>query len=446
MPVSTSTRDATLAVRAGLGPDPSTGSILTPIVQSTTYVHEAVGSHRGHTYSRASNPTVDALERSLGALEAGRVDGALPAVCFSSGLAAETTLFLSLLKSGDEVLVSEVVYGGTVRLLQQVLSGLGIVARFIDTSRPDLVAAAISPRTRLVFIETPANPTLGLSDIRAIAAITHDAGSLLAVDNTFLTPVLQRPLALGADIAVYSTTKHIEGHNAAIGGALTARDPALLDRFRFTRKTLGTIQAPFDAWLTLRGLKTLPLRIREHSRAAQRVAAHLESHGAIERVFYPGLASFPQHALARRQHLRAGADEPLHGGVVSFEVKGGVEAGTRVLNALRLVSLAESLGAVESLVTHPVTMTHGDVPIEQRAAAGITDGLIRLSVGLEDVSDIIADLDQALAAASASPPMSGSSGGAGLRGQSPRTSAESFVTHTSTTTATTTPAQEPALV
>ena len=398
--------DATVAIHGGPEPDPTTGSILTPIVQSATYVQQAVGVHKGHTYSRASNPTVDALERAIGALEAGRTREALPAVCCSSGLAAETTLFLSLLKSGDEVIVSDVVYGGTVRLLQQVLAGLGVVARFIDTSRPELVAAALSPRTKLVFIETPANPTLKLTDIAAIAAITKSAGILLAVDNTFLTPVIQRPLDLGADICIYSTTKHIEGHNATIGGALTARDPALLDRFRFIRKTLGTIQAPFEAWLTLRGLKTLPLRLREHSRIALVVAKYLQSHSAVERVIYPGLESFPQKELARRQHICGDTRESIHGGILAFEVHGGVDAGVKLLNALKLISLAESLGAVESLITHPVSMTHGDVPIEQRTAVGITDGLIRLSVGLEHPLDIIADLEQALTVASASLPTS----------------------------------------
>lgn len=391
--------DATLAVRAGLEHDPASGAILTPIVQSATYVQHTLGSHRGHTYSRAGNPTVDALERAIGALEAGRHRPTLPAVCFSSGLSAETTLFLTLLRAGDEVVVSDAVYGGTVRLLRRVLSGLGIAARFVDTSRPEVLAAAVSPRTRLVFVETPANPTLKLTDIAAAARIAHAAGALLAVDNTFLTPVLQRPLDLGADVAVYSTTKHIEGHNATIGGAVTARDPELLDRLRFTRKTLGTIQSPFEAWLTLRGLKTLPLRIREHSRAAARIAEFLRNHPGVERVFYPGLDTFPQRELAERQHARDERGDSLHGGVLSFEVRGGEPAGVRTLNALRLVSIAESLGAVESLVTHPLTMTHGDVPADQRAAAGITDGLVRLSVGLEDPDDLLADLDQALALA-----------------------------------------------
>ena len=379
--------DSTRAVHAGQSPDPSTGAILTPIFQTTTYVQQAVGVHKGHTYSRASNPTVSVLEACLGELE-----DAPPSVCFSTGLAAETALFLALLRSGDHVVVSEVCYGGTVRLLREVLSGLGIGASFVDTTRPAAVAAALTPRSRLVFVETPANPTLALADIAALAAVTRRAGIPLAVDNTFLTPVLQRPLDLGADVSVYSTTKHIEGHNSTVGGALTSRDETLLERLRFIRKSVGSIQSPFESWLTLRGIKTLPLRLRQHSTHAQEVAGWLESHPRVTRVLYPGLPSFPQHELAVRQQRG-------HGGVLAFEVEGGLRAGTALMNAVRLCALAESLGAVETLITHPASMTHGDVPREQRERAGVTDGLVRLSVGLEDPADIIADLEQAIAAA-----------------------------------------------
>ena len=379
--------DSTRAVHAGQSPDPSTGAILTPIFQTTTYVQQAVGVHKGHTYSRASNPTVSVLEACLGELEE-----APPSVCFSTGLAAETALFLALLRSGDHVVVSEVCYGGTVRLLREVLSGLGIGASFVDTTRPAAVAAALTPRSRLVFVETPANPTLALADIAALAAVTRRAGIPLAVDNTFLTPVLQRPLDLGADVSVYSTTKHIEGHNSTVGGALTSRDGALLERLRFVRKSVGSIQSPFESWLTLRGIKTLPLRLRQHSTHAQEVAGWLESHPRVTRVLYPGLPSFPQHELAVRQQRG-------HGGVLAFEVEGGLRAGTALMNAVRLCALAESLGAVETLITHPASMTHGDVPREQRERAGVTNGLVRLSVGLEDPADIIADLEQAIAAA-----------------------------------------------
>lgn len=374
----------TRAIHAGLEPDPTTGSILTPIVQTTTYVQEAVGQHKGFTYTRAANPTVSALERCLGDL-----DDAPPAVAFGSGLAAETTLFLSLLKAGDHVVLSDVVYGGTVRLFRNVLNNLGIESTFVDTSRAANVVPALRPNTRLVFIETPANPTLKLTDIAAVARITKAAGVPLAVDNTFLTPALQRCFDLGADITVYSTTKHIEGHNAAIGGSLATRDENLLERFRFIRKTLGCIAAPFDSWLTLRGLKTLPLRIRQHTEHATEVARWLESHPRVARVAYPGLDSFPQAELARRQHLG-------HGGLVSFEVIGGTPAGIAVMNNVQLCSLAESLGAVETLITHPASMTHGDIPQAERERLGISDGLIRLSVGLESPKDIIADLGRAL--------------------------------------------------
>lgn len=378
---------STKAVRAGRSPDPSTGAILTPITQSTTYVQQAVGVHHGHTYSRASNPTVSALETCLGALE-----DAPPSVCFSSGLAAETALFLALLRAGDHVVVSDVVYGGTVRVLRELFAGLGVESTFVDAADPSDVRRAIRATTRLLFIESPGNPTLKLTDIAAIAAIAREADLPLAVDNTFLTPVLQRPLDLGATISLYSTTKYIEGHNATIGGAITTRDVPLLERLRFVRKSVGSIQSPFEAWLTLQGLKTLPLRIRRHSDSAQEIARWLSSHPAVTRVLYPGLRSHPQHDLARRQHA-----ENRHSGIVSFEVRGGVEAGISVINAVRLCSLAENLGAAESLITHPASMTHADVPREQRESIGLTDGLIRLSVGLESPDDIIADLEQALA-------------------------------------------------
>ena len=373
----------TRAIHGGLEPDPVTGAILTPIHQTTTYVQDAIGIDRGHTYSRASNPTVSALERAIGALEdAG-------AIAFRTGMAATTTLLLSELSAGDHVVVSDVVYGGTVRLIREVLARLGVTASFVDTSDAAGVAGALRPETRLVFVETPANPTLKLSDIQAISEITRDAGIPLAVDNTFLTAVLQPALDLGADVAVYSTTKYIEGHNATVGGAITSRDTTLLARLARARKTLGGIQAPQDAWLTLRGLKTLPLRLQRHTENATIVARWLDADPRIARVHFPGLPSFPQYELAQRQHV-------AHGGLIAFEVRGGTPAALAALNAFELCALAESLGAVETLVTHPVTMTHGDVPREQREAAGITDGLIRLSVGLEHPGDIIADIDRAL--------------------------------------------------
>jgi cystathionine beta-lyase/cystathionine gamma-synthase len=379
-----------LAIHGGVSPDAAFGAILTPIYQSTTYVQEAVGVHKGFTYSRAANPTVDALERALGALE-----DTPPAVCFATGMAAITTLFLSILKSGDHAVISDFVYGGTVRLFQQLLGGLGIDYTFVDASRPELVDQAITPRTKIVFIETPGNPTLKLVDIAAIAEVAHRHGVKLAVDNTFLTPVLQPIFDLGADISVLSTTKYIEGHNSTVGGSLATRDEKLLERVRLIRKTTGCIQSPQEAWLTLRGLKTLPSRIRQHSENALVVAQWLEAHPAVAHVSYPGLPSFPQRELAARQHI-------AHGGMLAFEIKAGAEAAITLMNSVKLCSLAENLGAVETLITHPVSMTHADVPAEKRLEIGITDGLIRLSVGLEAPEDIIADLEQALATATES--------------------------------------------
>ncbi len=377
---------ATTAVRGGVSPDPATGAVLTPIYQSTTYHQQAVGVHKGFTYSRAANPTVSALEAALGALE-----DTPPAVCFATGMAAIATLFLATLKSGDHVVVSDVVYGGTVRLFQQVLSNFDVEASFVDTSDPGAVEQAIKANTRLVFIETPANPTLKLTDIDAIARISHAAGIKLAVDNTFLTPVLQRPLELGADITLLSTTKYIEGHNSTVGGSIATRDEVLLERLRLIRKTLGCIQSPQESWLTLRGLKTLPLRLQQHCSSAQKIAEWLEQHPKVARVHFPGLASFPQAALAQEQ-------QALPGGIIAFELKGGADAGIQLMNTVKLCILAENLGAAETLITHPVSMTHGDVPREIRERTGITDGLVRLSVGLENPADIIADLESALLA------------------------------------------------
>ncbi|CDM64085.1 trans-sulfuration enzyme family protein [Pyrinomonas methylaliphatogenes] len=374
----------TLALHAGASPDPVTGALLPPIYQTTTYRQEAVGVHKGFTYSRAGNPTVAALERRLAALE-----GAPYATCYATGLAATTALCLALLEAGDRVIVSQVVYGGTVRLLQQFFARFGVRADFVDTSDLGALKAALREPARLVFIETPANPTLKLTDIEAAANLAHAAGALLVVDNTLLTPALQRPFEFGADIVLHSTTKFIEGHNATVGGALIVRDKELHERFEYTRTATGTIQAPFTAWLTLQGVKTLPLRMERHSENALRVARFLEKHPRIKRLIYPGLESFPQYELARRQQKSGGA-------LIAFEVEGGTEAGIRLMNSVRLCALAENLGAAETLVTHPASMTHWSVPSDQREAAGITDGLVRLSVGLENPEDIIADLDRAL--------------------------------------------------
>lgn len=359
--------------------------LVAPIVQSTTFCRDGVESQATHAYSRCSNPTVAALEEALG-----RLESAPPAVCFATGLAAEAALFLALLKSGDHVLCSCAVYGGTVRLLQQLLPDFGVTASFVDTTDLEAVAEVLQRRkTRLVFIETPANPTLEVTDISAVAKLAHDAGALLAVDNTFLTAVLSQPLELGADISVYSTTKFIDGHSAALGGALVCRDEKLLERFRFIRKCTGGIQTPFGAFLTLQGFKTLPLRIRRQSETAAAIANWLARQDAVVRVHYPTLADAD---LCARQHLGH------HGAVVSFELQGGIKAGRRFLQIVRLCRLVEHVGSVETLVTHPATMTHADTPREQRLAAGVTDGLVRLSVGLEPAGEIIADLERAIAA------------------------------------------------
>lgn len=374
----------TAALHSGTEPDPTTGAILTPIYQTTTYRQNAVGSDKGYTYSRAGNPTVKALEDRVATLEKAEY-----ATCFSSGLAATNALFLTLLKAGDRVVVSDVCYGGTVRLLEQILTKFGVEADFVDTSDEAKLAESLQKPAALVFIETPANPTLKLTDIALAARLAHDAGALLAVDNTLLSPALQRPIELGADIVLESTTKFFDGHNATIGGALATSNAALDEAFKFTRKTIGSIQAPFDAWLTLQGSKTLPLRVWQQSENALAVAAFLKDHPRVKNLNYPGLPDFPQYELARRQQTAGGA-------LLSFELHGGIDSGIALMNSVKLCSLAENLGSAETLITHPASMTHSSVAPEAREKAGITDGLVRLSVGLENPEDIIADLDRAL--------------------------------------------------
>lgn len=376
----------TECIHAGVSPDPTTGAILTPIYQTTTYVQEAVGKDKGYTYTRSGNPTVTVLEKKLASLE----KVCQPAACFATGMAAITALFLACLKRGDHIICSDVVYGGTVRLLDNILVNFGISVDYVDTADQQAISQAILPQTKLIFIETPANPTLKLTDIAVLAKLAKQAGLLLAVDNTFLTAVLQKPLELGADIIVYSTTKYIDGHDATLGGALIANSAELMERFHFVQNSVGFSQSPFEAWLTLQGIKTLPLRLHSHCINALKVAEFLESHPKIKRVWYPGLASFPQYELACRQHQG-------HGGMIAFEVKGTLQAGIQLMNTVKLCSLAENLGAVETLITHPASMTHGPIAPEQRAKIGISDALVRLSVGLEAPKDIIQDLDQALA-------------------------------------------------
>ncbi len=376
----------TNVIHAGVEPDPTTGAILTPIYQTTTYAQAAVGEDKGYTYSRSGNPTVSVLERKLGDLE-----NVSPAVCYTTGMAATTSLLLALLKSGDHIICGDVVYGGTVRVLRQVLNKFGVTASYIDTTDTKNIEAAIQPNTKLIFIESPANPTMKLADIEAISKVSKAHNIPLAVDNTFLTAALQKPFELGADIVLYSTTKYIDGHNATVGGALLSNNEAYLEEFRFVQNATGNILSPFQAWLTLQGIKTLPLRIKQHSINALKVAEFLESHPKIESIAFPGLKSFPQYELAKKQ-------QSDFGGMLCFEVKGGYDSGVKFLNATKLCTLAENLGSIETILTHPASMTHGPVPKEDRLKIGITDGLVRLSVGLEDVNDIIQDIDDALAA------------------------------------------------
>ena len=384
----------TACVHAGIG-SADGEPLLTPLTASTTFCRDGVGSNPPHQYSRVSNPTVAALETTLGELES-----APPAVAYGSGLAAIAGLLLAVVGQGDHVVCSRSAYGGTVRLLHQVLPGLGVETTFVDATDNASIRGAITPRTKLVFLETPANPTLEITDIRGAAAIAHEAGALVAVDNTFQTPILQQPLELGADVSVYSTTKFIEGHSAAVGGSLTTRDGTLLERLRFIRKCTGAIQNPFNAWETLKGLKTLPLRIRRQSATAADIAEWLAKRGEVSAVFHPSvLPAGRQRELAEAQHL--GGARERHGAVVSFDLAGGVGATKAFCRALTLCRLVEHVGSSETLITNPATMTHGDVPVEQREAVGITDGLLRLSVGLEDPADIIADLERGLRAASA---------------------------------------------
>jgi cystathionine gamma-lyase len=383
---------STLAIHTNRAYEYQSNSILFPVHQTATYIHETVGVTKGYGYSRGANPTVNALEQAISALE-----GTPTAICFRSGMAAITTLCLGLLKAGDHVVLSEVIYGGTVRLFQQVLGNFQVEYSFVDTSTPSAVEAAIRPNTRLIFVETPANPTLKLTDVQAIAEIAHaHQNILLAVDNTFLTPLLQDVLGLGADISMLSTTKYIDGHNATIGGSLAMHDEVLTERLRFIRKVIGTIASPMDSWLTLQGVKTLPARLALHCENAQRVAEWLEAHPLVERVYYPGLDSFPQKALAARQ-------QKGFGGMLSFELKATTEQSLRFMEALKLCTCAESLGSVETLITNPATASHCDIPLEIRERLGVTDRLIRLSVGLESPKDLIADFEQAFAAVMGGP-------------------------------------------
>lgn len=376
----------TKQVHAGIKPDPTTGAILTPIYQSTTFVQESIDNYmgKGYSYSRGGNPTVRALEEKLTSLE-----GGLDATAYGSGMAATVAIFLGLLEAGDHVVIADVVYGGTYRFADHFLTKFGVDVDFVNTANTDDVSAAIKPNTRLVFTETPANPTLKVTDLAAVSRICEDAGILHVSDNTFLTPYFQRPFELGADIVIHSTTKFLDGHNATIGGVVVVKEAELQEKIAFARIAAGLVMSPMVAWLTLQGIKTLSVRMDSQSASAMTVAEFLQDHDGVDYVNYPGLSDHPQHELSQTQTSGFGA-------IVGFEVHGGVDAGKKLMDAVELWSLAENLGSVESLITHPVTMTHAAVPRDERIAAGITDGLVRLSVGLEDVEDLIEDLDSAL--------------------------------------------------
>ena len=376
----------TREVHAGVSPDPVTGAILTPIYQSTTYVQESVDKYmeKGYSYSRSGNPTVTALEDRITALE-----GGVGSACFATGMSATSATMMAYLNAGDHCILSDVVYGGTHRISTKVLSRFGVEFSFVDTSDANNIKEAIKSNTKLIFTETPANPTLKLTDIAAVSEVARAHEIPHVVDNTFLTPYFQRPLELGANVTLHSTTKFMEGHNVTVGGSISADNQEHLDAIKFVRNCLGNNMSPMVAFYTLQGIKTMSTRLEAQSANARKVAEFLETHSMVERVAYPGLDSFAQKELADRQASG-------HGSMLWFEVKGGVEAGKKLMNTLELWSLAENLGSVESLVTHSVTMTHADMPREERMAAGITDGLVRLSAGLESADDLIIDLKQAL--------------------------------------------------
>ncbi len=375
---------ATKVIHAGIDPDPSTGAIMTPIYQTSTYVQTAPGEHKGYEYARTQNPTRSALEKNLAALENGT-----DAICFSSGLAAQDAV-IKLLQTGDEILSVNDLYGGSYRQMVRIYGAWGLKSRFIDMTQTYAAAEAIGPNTRLLWIETPTNPMLNVVDIEAVCAIARERGILTVVDNTFASPYLQNPLDLGADIALHSATKYLGGHSDAVHGCLVVRDAALAERLHFIQNASGAVPGPMDCFLILRGIKTLHVRVQRACENAETIAHFLKAHPKVARVYWPGFPEHPNHDVAKRQMRHFGA-------MVSFDlVDNTLEAAHRVLSRTRLFSLAESLGGVESLIGHPASMTHASIPREERLKVGLTDSLIRLSVGIEDVEDLIADLDAAL--------------------------------------------------
>jgi cystathionine gamma-lyase len=375
---------ATKAIHAGQEPDPSTGAIMTPIYQTSTYVQTGIGEHKGYEYARSGNPTRTALESCLAELENGQYG-----LSFASGLAAENAV-LSLLNPGDHIISCDDLYGGTYRLFERIVGRYNITTDYVQMGDTAGYEKAIRPNTKMIWLETPTNPLLRLADIRAVAQIAHQHNILLVVDNTFATPYFQQPLGLGADIVVHSTTKYINGHSDLIGGAVILNDEQIYEQLKFHQNAAGAVPGPFDVWLTLRGIKTLAIRMRQHQQNALAIAHFLSEHPRVESIYYPGLASHPDYALAKQQMSGAG-------GMVSFQFKGTIDDVDKVVRRFKIFSFAESLGGVESLVCHPASMTHGSIPKEIREARGVNDTLLRISVGIEDAEDLIADLDQALA-------------------------------------------------
>jgi cystathionine gamma-lyase len=373
----------TLAVHAGQSPDPATGAVMTPVYLTSTYAQEWPEKHKGYDYARTVHPTREALQKNLAALE-----GAKFGLCFASGMAATSTV-IQALSAGDHVVCGNDLYGGTYRVFTKVFARFGVKFSFVDTTDLKAVEAAFTPETKLVWIETPSNPLLKITDIRALSKLAHDRKAKLAVDNTFASPALQCPLALGADLVVHSMTKYLGGHSDVVGGAILTSDEALHKELKFLQNAVGAVPGPLDCFLVLRGTKTLSLRVARHNENAMKVAKHLLSHPEVARVHYPGLPTHPGHELAKAQMKG-------FGGMISFELKGDLERAKRMISSCEVFTLAESLGGVESLIGHPASMTHGSIPREERLKAGLADGLIRLSVGIEDAADLIADLDRAI--------------------------------------------------
>ena len=373
---------STTAIHAGNEPDPSTGAVTVPIYQTSTYAQDGLGRNKGYEYARTHNPTRAAMEQNVAALE-----GAKYGFAFASGMAAIDST-LRLVKGGEHVVVSDNTYGGTFRLFDKILKNYGVEFTYVDTSDAANVEAAIRDNTRMVFVETPTNPVMIIADLQAVSDVAHRAGARVVCDNTFMSPYLQRPMDFGVDIVVHSTTKYLNGHSDGVGGCVVLNDERDAEWLKFVQNGVGAIISPFDAWLVLRGTKTLALRMEQHDRSGRAVAAFLEEHPKVQKIYYPGSVSHRQHELAKRQ-------QKGFGGMIAFDV-GSLEAARTLLESVRLCTLAESLGGVETLISHPLTMTHASVLPETRQRLGITEGLVRVSVGLEDTEDIIADLDQAL--------------------------------------------------